>query len=223
MKNNQSGSSVVVVVMLVAMTLLFIVAAGLAGWAYSQRSDYKNNSDQKAQAAVAAATAAQKVKLDKDYAEQAKSPVKTYVSPEEYGTVTFSYPKTWSAYIDDSGTNSGIPVNGYLYPNVVPELLHTSFALRVQVIPNSYDQEIKQYDNLIKSGKSRAMAYKPAKLASNAKLLPGTRIEGQIESDKQGILIIVPVRDKTLKVWTEAKDFYNDFNNIVLPSLTYTP
>ena len=40
----------------------------------------------------------------------------------------------------------------------------------------------------------------------------------------QGTMVIVPIRDKTLKVWTESNSvFLKDFNEAVLANLTFVP
>jgi len=46
---------------------------------------------------------------------------------------------------------------------------------------------------------------------------------GQIINGKKGSMVMFPLRDKTLKVWTEADQFVGDFNNSVLPNLTFVP
>jgi len=36
-------------------------------------------------------------------------------------------------------------------------------------------------------------------------------------------MLIIRVRDKTLKISTQSNDYLNDFNNIILSSLTFAP
>jgi len=40
----------------------------------------------------------------------------------------------------------------------------------------------------------------------------------------QGSMVLVPLRDKTLKIWTEADETYlKDFNENILPNYTFEP
>jgi hypothetical protein len=36
-------------------------------------------------------------------------------------------------------------------------------------------------------------------------------------------MLVIKVRDKTLEISTESNDYLNDFNNIILASLTFVP
>jgi hypothetical protein len=38
-----------------------------------------------------------------------------------------------------------------------------------------------------------------------------------------GILVLLPMRDKTLKIWTESTAYFTDFNTYILPNLTFSP
>jgi len=224
-KQNEVGSSSVAFANI--FCILFIAAASFGVWAFMGRQDYKNNSDQKSAAAVEAAKKAQAAELQKKFDEDYKNPNKTYQGPVAFGSVTFSYPKTWSAYVDESG--SAEPINGYFYPDKVPSISgdKTAYALRVELLNTTYSQILQQYSSQIKSGKVKASAYVPPKMKDVANVQPGTKLDGVINhtssGDQNGSMVIVQVRDKTLKIYTESQQFMNDFNNIVLPNLTYLP
>ena len=206
----------------VAMLLFFLGAAAFAAWAYSSRADYKNNSDQKAAVAVTNAQKATSDAKDAEFAEKEKSPLKAYSGPSAYGSVVVQYPKTWSAYvIEATTTNSSIPVDGYFHPGFVPNTQSQGFgfALRVQVTATSYDTELKKFDSFVKQGKATVSPFKAAKVPSVA----GARVDGQIDQNKTGSVVLLPLRDKTLKVSTEAAQYLNDFNTIILPNLTFVP
>lgn len=221
---NQRGQtgSVLTVVLLSVSFLFLALSIGFGAWAYKERGDYKDRSDQKSAQAVEKAEAEQRAKLQKEFAEQEKVPSKTYTGPNTYGSVQFAYPKTWSAYIDETGQGNEV-VSGYLHPTVVPNLKDTAFALRITIVNTAYDQVVKSFDSDIKNGKIKATAYVPKLLEANKSVVPGLLLTGEVEDKKQGSMILVKVRDKTLKLWTESPDFVGDFNNIVLPSLTFIP
>lgn len=218
---NQNGS-VLSVVMILVLAIGFLGASVFGFWAYSQGQDYKNNYEAKAKVDIEKALTVQKAALQKQYDEQAKSPVKTYKGPVTYGSITFDYPRTYSAYVDE--TNNSTPINGYFEPDVVPAVNgDTPFALRVQLLNQAYPSVVQQYAGQVKSGELTATAYIPPKMKDKANVEPGVRYDGLLDKETTGAVVIIQVRDKTLKVWTESKDYLNDFNNIILPTLTFSP
>jgi hypothetical protein len=74
-----------------------------------------------------------------------------------------------------------------------------------------------------KLGNLTASAYIPPKMEGVANVQPGTKFVGAIAQDTNGAMVVIKVRDKTLKIYSESTDFLNDFNSIILPSLTYLP
>jgi hypothetical protein len=201
------------------LVTIFLVAAGSFGiWAYMGRQDYKDNVDQKIKAAVVVAEAQKATQKDNEFAEKEKQPLRTYSGPAAFASLVLQYPKTWSAYVGEKA-NSATPVDAYFHPGFVPmpDGNNTSYALRVQVLDANYADTLKTFEGNIKAGKLRATPYVPAKNPA----VTGTRLDGEISSGKQGAVVIVPVRDKTLKIWTESNDFVPDFNNNILPNYSF--
>lgn len=223
-KYNQSGMASFAVS--IALAVLLIGLSIFAGWAYKSRQDYKNNSDQKVNAAVSAAKTAQAAQLQKKFEQESKNPNKTYQGPSAYGSITFKYPKTWSAYVDE--TNTSEPINGYFYPDKVPGIQSpTAFALRIELINSPYAQVMQQFDSQVKQGTVKAAAYVPPKVKGKPNVQPGTKLDGVINrnqaGDQQGSMVVIQVRDKTLEISTQSPKFLADFNNIVLKSLSFVP
>lgn len=215
-KLNESGSLIVPLV--IAVVLLFS-SLGFGTWAFLQMQDYKNNSDKKSAAAAVAAAAAEAKKKDAEFVETEKSPFKTYTGPTTFGTVSFQYSKKWSAYVSESGKGAAL-VDGYLSPDFVPDInSDKQFALRVQVVNTSYETVLKAFDPTVKTGKVSISAFRAEKVPA----VLGSKLVGAIDSKKTGTMVLFPLRDKTLKVWTEGADALNDFNTIILPSLTFVP
>lgn len=203
----------------IMMIVFFLVATGFAAWAFLSRQDYKTNTDKKIASAVTVAKQETSTAKDAEFVQKEKEPLKDYKSPEAYGSVNVRYPKTWSAYVIES-TNAASPVDGYFHPNFVPGVLNnTAYALRVEVISKSYSSLLQSFDTYVKSGKSKVVPYAVPKVPS----VVGVRITGDIGSNKRGSAILIPLRDKTLKVSTEIDQFAGDFNNIILPNLTFIP
>jgi hypothetical protein len=207
------------------LTILLIGALAFGYWAFTGRQDYKNNSDKKVAAATAAGQAqgAANQKIADD--QQNKLPYKVFKGSPTYGSISFEYPKTWSAYVDT--TNSSEPINGYFHPEIVPGLQSNSaYALRVELVNTDYSQLLQQFTSQISAGKVTAKAYTPPKVQGLANVVAGTYLTGQINNDsqaQQGAMVLIKVRDKTLEIYTESNDFASDFNNTVLASLTFVP
>lgn len=207
------------------LALLLIIAIVFGVWAYGQMQDYKNNSDAKSAAAVAAAEKTQALKLQAQFADQAKSPYKVFKGSPTYGTVSFNYPKTWSAYVT---SDSNEPINAYFNPDQVPGVdSDTALPLRVELLDTDYSQAVAQFTSQITDGSVKATAYIPPKMKDSANVAPGTRFDGQIgQNDNgniQGSMVIIKVRDKTLQISTQTQAGIDDFNNIILASLSFAP
>ena len=206
-----------ILAVVLGVLLLFAVIFGI--WAFAGMQDYKNNSDNKSAAAVKVAEVAQAQKLEADFAEREKSPYKSYQSPADFGSVKVVYPKVWGAYVLESA-QSGTPVDAYFHPGFVPDVAsQTPIALRVQVASTSYSDSLKQYENQVQTGDLKASPFVPV----NVKNVTGMRFDGQFEQNKKGSIIILPLRDKTLKIWTENPGNIGDLNSILLANLTFVP
>lgn len=216
--NNQRGKTVLLVSLIVAVVLL-IGASIFAVTSYSSAQNYKNNVNTLAAAQVKVAVDQNSAAKDKEFAEAQKSPVKTYAGPSAYGSIVLQYPKTWSAYIDESDQGS-TPIDGYFNPNFVPGTdNNASYALRLQVTSDSYDSELQQYDGLVQEG---SVTVKPYVLPS-VKGVVGVRVEGKITDTNNGVMIIVPLRDKAVKLWTETNQYQGDFGQYILPNFKFSP
>ncbi len=209
------------IIPLVVFILLTLGSAGFGYWAFSERNTYKFQTDRVVEKAVEIAVTEAETKKDNEFLEEEKKPLKSYQGPSSFGTVKFSYPKTWSAQVSDDGkATSNTPVDGYLHPNYIPTQNDTnSFALRIQVVASSYDSELKKFDADIKQGKTKVLPYRAQQIPD----VLGSRVEGQLDNKHRGVMILIPLRDKTLKVWTEADQFVKDFDTNILPSLTFVP
>ena len=224
-KYDQKGG--VLALLLNIILLAALIGAAAFGWTqYQQNQDYKTKFDQKVQTEIAKAETAQAAKLSLEFAEREKSPSKTFKGPATYGSIQFKYPKSWSAYVDQS--NGSSPINGYFFPDVVPSTTRnsqtpTAFALRVELVHADYDQIVKQMDSQITQGKLKAVAYVPPAMKGKSDVQTGVRFDGQIEQNLSGSMVVIKVRDKTLKIYTESNKYLSDFNNPVLKTLTFSP
>lgn len=213
----RKSSKLGTVVLLMVFILISVGGIGFGLWAFTERNDYKNNAEEKIAAAVASAVEETKEAKEKEFSERSKSPYDEYKGPAAFGSVSIKYPRTWSAFVTEDDKGSSTPVDGYFHPNVIPGIRSdNAFALRLQVLNNEYAKELIKYDSDSKSGKVKVSAVE----FHGAR---GVRVDGEIDNDKKGSLILLPIRDKTLKLLTESESFTNDFNEIILPNMTFSP
>jgi hypothetical protein len=218
--DSQAGFVSGILIALIVTSVLLVSALGFGTWAFLSRQDYKNNSDQKALKAADERQAQTEEAEALKYAEEVKNPLTTHKAPDQYGGVIAQYPKTWSAYVIESAAGN-TPVDNYFHPHAVPSTANkdNAYALRIEVVEQSYDKVIKSYDNEVKTKKLTASPFALAKVPATI----GTRFDGQVLQNKQGSLVVLPLRNMTVKIWTEAPSFLADFNNIILPNLTFSP
>lgn len=216
-KHNQDGAVNVLLVPLVLASLFLIGALTFGYWAFSSRQDYKDNVDQKVSAAVTVARREESISKDKAFAQAEKNPFKIYNGPEQYGSIAVTYPKTWSAYVD-STKNSGATVDGYFAAGAVPSITddNSTFALRVQVLSQAYSEVLRSFTG------QPGITTTPYALPKVPKVV-GVKMTGQIEDDKTGTMVILPLRNTTLEIYTTAPAFNGDFNDIILPNFTFAP
>ena len=216
--NRQGGYIDPLLIPLIAAVVLLVGVAGFGAWAYSSRQVYKNNSDQKSAVASAAAVKAAQQKDATKYAEEAKNPLKQFVGPSQYGSITAKYPKTWSGYVIK---NSSTPLSAYFQPDVVGDILdqNSAYALRIQVVNQSYAAQLQTYSSLVQGKKVTVSPYSFAKVPG----VVGSRIDGQISNKNQGTIIVMPLRNLTMLISTESQSFEPDFNNIILPNFSFSP
>lgn len=209
-KMNQQGIMNPLLIPLILTGLLFLGTTVTSYIYYTKYIDQKDNVDAKTESAVELAESEQKTKLEAEFREKEKLPNKTYTTPSIYGSVKLTYPKTWSGFVSDNGN----ALEYYAHPDVVPSA-NVNYALRMTVSEKAFATETKRYEALVKKGDLAAQSISVSGTT-------GTRFDGLLKKDQEGILVMFPLRDTTLKVWTENKDYKGDFESI-LKLLTFVP
>ncbi len=217
---DQRGLMNTLAIPMILLGLFFIGAIVFGYWAFTGRQDYKNNTNQKVSAAVAEAMQVQKAEDKKVYDEAEKNPLDSFIGSAAYGNITVKYPKTWSAYVEQADTGS-TPLDAFFNPGFVPEKddSESTFALRVQLVQQSYDSVLNSFSGAVNNKQVTVAAYKLDKVPS----VVGAKIDGQIKTNKQGTMIILPIRNLTLEVWTESNAFKADLDAIILKNLSFIP
>jgi hypothetical protein len=192
--------------------IIFIVTTvGLGGafaWAFMNYSDQKDNVDTKVSSAV---TTAVKKQADTDAATfeaQDKKPNRQFAGPEDFGAVSFDYPKTWSTYVSNDASAGGT-FQAYLNPVSVPPVTGSAqYALRVTIETKDYDSALSQYTSLVKKGDLKSSTIKINGVDS-------TRLDGSFSSNIRGSAVVFKIRDKTVTIRSDADTFKPDFDALV--------
>ena len=212
MQQKQSG---IINPWLVVSISLIVVTLGLAGtlfWALTNYFDQKDNVDTKVSTAVTTAVKKQADADAKNFEILDKLPNRQFAGPEDFGALSFNYPKTWSTYIAKDA-QAGV-YQAYLNPVSVPAVTSTSqYALRVTIETKDYNVVLNSYQQAIKKGDLKSS---PVKING----VDGTRIEGAFTKDIRGSAVVFKLRDKTVTIRTDADTFKGDFDALVA-SITF--
>lgn len=188
---------------------LFVIAAALAGWMYMAFVQEKTNVDGRIALAKAEAKREQAEVDQKEFDERYKNPRVEFVGPNEYGRVSFMYPKTWSAYVDKDGSDRG-DYKAFLHPGSVPPAgkRESRFALRLEIINRDFDKVLKEYESQLKRGELTSAS---VEFNGNA----ATRLDGAFSKELRGSVVLMRVRDKTIRFSTDADTFKPDFQAVL--------
>lgn len=185
-----------------------LVVGGLSIWAVINYFDQKNNVDSKVNVEVAAAVREQREASEKAAEEREKEPNRDFVGPDDYGTLSFKYPKTWSAY-EAKDASKGGTYEVYFSPGVIPPAaLNQRYALRLTIQNEDYDKVVSSYQAKVTKGDLKSSAVSVG--GEN-----GTRLDGAFSEDIRGSAVIIKIRDKTATLRTDADTFMNDFNALI--------
>jgi len=204
--------------MIVIVVLIVITLGGIAtsGWALYHYYQEKNTVDEQVKDAVAKNTETEQQKAEQQIEAAAKNPNSLFAGPADYGSLNFKYPRTWSVYIAQNGTE-GSTYTAYLNPGTVPSVnssATTQYALRVTIQEADYSSVVNQNQSLVREGKLTSSA-----ITINGET--GTRLDGSFTSSIRGAEVIFKLRDKTVTIRTDANTFLPDFNNTILPSVKF--
>ncbi|HIA91560.1 TPA: hypothetical protein EYO12_00395 [Candidatus Saccharibacteria bacterium] len=204
------NTALIVAFMSSALAVIFL---GLFIWQFSERSSLQANYDSDLDAAALAAVNARETELREEFEDRLNSDTTTYVGSDVLGSITFDYPKTWSASINENDSGN-TRLDATFHPNAISNSVK-AFALKIQVVDDPYSQELGTYDNDVERGELTA---NPVTYSG----VDGVRLNGQIDNDLTGSIVLLPLRDRTLILRTES-DTHQDTFESILDSLQFSP
>ena len=197
-------------IMIVILTLLFIGAGAFGVWAYMQYDAKRTDVDGQIATAVASAKNEQ-AKEDEEKIQAAKeNPYSQFVGPEDYGRVTFEYPRNWSVYEAADVSGGSGTYKAYLNPTLVPLISKgdNRYALRVTIEDKQYESVLKSYESKVEKGDLKSQSF-------SVDGETGTRIDGSFSDTVRGAAVVLKIRDKTLTIQTDADTFKPYFEKII--------
>lgn len=210
-KTNQTGAVSGLLIATVGLSILSVAAVVAAVWGLLNYNEQKTNVDGKIAAAVATAKKTQADSDEVKFTAREKEPNREFVGPDDYGRLTFNYPKTWSVYVNKDVNTSGGTYEAYLNPVSVPSVSNATtqqYALRVTIESKDYDKVIASYEFLVKKGDLRSSAV-------SADSNNGTRLDGNFSKDIRGSAVVYKIRDKTVTLRSDADTFKPDFDALI--------
>jgi hypothetical protein len=217
-KLDSSGGVNPILLALIAVTLMFFGSLIFGIGKASEASDYKNNVDQKVSAGVEEQSQLISEQKQAEFDEKEKAPYTIWTSPTQYGSVKLGFPKTWSYYLAlDQDSNSQQPINLYAHPNYVPAVSKDQrYALRLTLETEDYNKVLDDYR---KKSEREGLQIGTLQVSN----VSGIKAKGLIDRDVSGTVVVFPIRDKVLRIWTESRDYEPDFESIVLKNLSFIP
>jgi hypothetical protein len=200
------------VVVLFVGTLVFALGKN------SEVRDYRNNMDQKVAAKVAEESKLIAEQKQAEFDEKEKAPYTFWQSPTQYGSIKVGFPKTWSYYLSlDQEAGSRDPIDLYAHPDYVPEISKDErYALRLSLSSDDYNKVLDEYR---RKSEKEGLQIGTVQVSN----VSGIKVRGNLEKEVSGTMVVFPIRDKVLRVWTESQDYESDFDNIVLKNLSFIP
>lgn len=213
--SSQRGSFNAQLLVIIALVIVIVGMGGLSVWLFTQYADQKNNVDSKVAVAEAAAKKQQAEEDELKVKAVEEEPNREFAGPEDFGRLSFKYPKNWSVYVAEDPTVSNTRFSAYLSPVIVAPINSKSarFALTVAIENVAYDKALDSYRSAIEKGDIKSS---PIKINNHE----GTRLDGAFSKDVRGSAVLFRVRDKTITITTQA-DTFKEYFDTIIPTINF--
>ena len=200
------------IVIIVILGLLLAGSGTLAIWLFGQYSEIKQTVSEQVEEAKNAAVNEKVKEVEAEYLEKSKQPFLAFTGPDEYGRVSFDYPRNWDLFVAADGLDNKA-FEAYLNPGYVPPLKSgtgdiSRFALRVKIEQTTVEKFLDDYKEAITKG-----TVKSSVVTLNKH--DGTRLDGEIDKDIRGSIVVFKVDDNVLTIRTDAETFKGDFDTLI--------
>lgn len=193
----------------IGLSVLVLVLGSFSIWAFVAYSEAQSDVQAKIDLEVSEAKAEQKEQDRLNFNEERKSPYKSFKGPEDYCSLTFKYPNTWSQYVATPLSNGGTFEAFFKADFVPPVSEREQFALRVVIEKKDYDKVVAQYQSAIDKGDLKA-----SEDSTNGK--KAKRLSGTFSKYIKGSAAVFECRDNTITLRTDVQsaDATKDFDEL---------
>ncbi len=209
LSKDQRGISNSLTIPLIGIGVLAFGLLASTIYLFTELDGAKNKRDEFATAQVEKASDSFEKDIEAKYFQKEKEPFLDFDGPDLLGGITFKYPKTWSVMVNQE-VSSNQQIDAYLHPGMIrfDEESSRSYALRLQLLTQTYSEVLGSYISLVQEGKlkSKAVVFNGTE---------GVRLDGQLSAEDRGSMVVLPIRDKTMLFWTESPDFIDDYNTML--------
>lgn len=208
MPKAKADRNLIETIVLVIVSIVAMVFIGLFIWKYLEWDSVKTDVDGQVDAAVAMAVAENTTKLENEFVEREKYPYKSFMGPTDYGSLSFEYPKTWNIYVAKDASNGG-DYEAYLNPGEVQPVSPTTInALRVIIRDQAFDNVVRTYDGLVRTGRVTVVSRNIGSTMANV-------YTGELPNNIIGTIAIFKLRDKTVMLQTDAAIFTDEYYRLL--------
>lgn len=209
-------SGLIKTIVIIVVSLIAVTFIGLFIWMTTERNEAQTDIEGKINEAVIKAKDEQFAEDNKEFVEKEKYPYYNFSGPEDYGRVSFEYPKTWSVYVEQDAKDGG-DFKAYFNPKSVnPVGKDTINILRLMILDKSFDEVTAGYQKVMDKKDSK-LTMEATKIGRNDSAnTNANRYTGTIpDTELSGYIVTFQIRDKTVILQTDSVKFKDDFDKLL--------
>ena len=138
--------------------------------------------------------------------------------PDTLGGLSFTYPKTWNAYVEKDGLDGGDFVSYFRPSEVLPTKdARSRYALRVSIVSKYYDEVVGEYNEKVAEYNEDELSSTKLESVGSVQSFNGTsmRFNGTIDENLNGSVVLIKINDRTAIVQTDSEVYLDDYNKVV--------
>jgi hypothetical protein len=205
----RAGKLNLFIILIVFLGIGLILFGGLSIYAFGKANTATSTLEKQKSVAVSDAIKKQQAA---DYLSNLKSnesPYRTYTAPVDYGSFQITFPKNWSAY-DQESVQSQTQVVLSLNPDFVYQTngQFNPAAVRVTLTQQLTTTVLSAFKDQLRTNKMKQQDI-------TVSGLKGYDLTGAFPDKKTIRAIYIPIRDKTMIISTEDKNYADEYNQIL--------
>lgn len=207
----QAGQASLHMILTIFLGFGMVLFGILAVVAYSDSNKIHATLDQRLKTATEDATKKQKAVDAEAYRKAAELPFRAYIAGVVDGGFTLQVPKDWSIYAQHGQLNAAVQLDLMINPANVDFNVGgvNTLAFHLKIVKMQLPDVVKTYDEKIKKKQVAGSGITVSGISA-------TKLEGTIDDQRHnGVVILFPIRDKTMIISTDSHNYITEFNQIV--------